>query len=50
MKCERCAFRHDCDGEGKELELCFEPSDEVMREDREAYEVDKADAKRKGEW
>ena len=50
MKCERCAFRHDCDGLGKELELCYEPSDEARREDREAYEVDKADAKRKGEW
>ena len=34
------------------LELCsdYDESDESRREDREAYEVDKADAKRKGEW
>lgn len=48
MKCERCAFRHDCDGEGKELELCFEPSDEAIREEIEAQAVDRGDAKRKG--
>ena len=35
-----------------DLELCsdYDESDESRREDREAYEVDKADAKRKGEW
>lgn len=31
------------------LSECVE-SDEAMREEREAYEVDKGDAKRKGEW
>ena len=35
-----------------DLEVCsdYDESDESRREDREAYEVDKADAKRKGEW
>ena len=35
-----------------DLELCsdYDEFDESRREDREAYEVDKADAKRKGEW
>ena len=38
----------DCD----DLEVCidYDESDEAIREEREAYEVDKADAKRKGEW
>lgn len=35
-----------------DLEVCsdYDESDEAIREEREAYEVDKADAKRKGEW
>lgn len=35
-----------------DIEVCsdYDESDESRREDREAYEVDKADAKRKGEW
>ena len=38
----------DCD----DLEVCsdYDESDEAIREEREAYEVDKGDAKRKGEW
>lgn len=48
MKCERCAFFAECDGKAKELELCFEPRDEVIREEIEAQAVDKGDAKRKG--
>lgn len=57
MKCERCAFWDDCRGSGKEIEACqdimedcYDPSDEAVREDSESYEIDKADAKRKGEW
>ena len=52
MKCERCAFFSECEGVGNELCVCgdYDESDESRREDREAYEVDKADAKRKGEW
>ena len=35
-----------------DLEVCsdYDESDEAIREEREAHEVDKADAKRKGEW
>lgn len=52
MICERCAFFSECEGFGKELLVCsdYEESDEAIREEREAYDVDKADAKRKGEW
>lgn len=52
MKCERCAFFEECEGVGNDLELCgdYDESDESRHEEREAYEVDKADAKRKGEW
>lgn len=57
MKCERCAFWDDCRGSGKEIEACqdimedcYDPCDSAIRDDHEAYEVDKADAKRKGEW
>ena len=52
MMCERCAFFSDCEGFGNDLEVCsdYDESDEAMREEREAYEVDKGDAKRKGEW
>ena len=50
MKCERCAFFSDCEGLGKEIRVCgdYDESDEARRDDREAYEVDKGDAKRKG--
>ena len=50
--CERCAFFAECEGLGKELHVCsdYDESDETGRDDREAYEIDKADAKRKGEW
>ena len=52
MKCERCAFFAECEGLGKELFVCsdYDESDEARSEEREAYDVDKADAKRKGEW
>ena len=52
MKCERCAFFAECEGLGNELHVCsdYDESDETRRDDREAYEVDNADAKRKGEW
>lgn len=52
MRCERCAFFSDCEGFGDDLEVCsdYDESDESRREEREAYEIDKADAKRKGEW
>ena len=35
-----------------DLEVCsdYDESDESRNEEREAYKVDKADAKRKGEW
>ena len=38
----------DCD----DLEVCsdYDETDEARREEREAHEIDKADAKRKGEW
>ena len=38
--------------DGDDLEVCsdYDESDEARREEREAYEVDKGDAKRKGEW
>ena len=47
MRCERCAFFSDCEGFGNDLEVCsdYDESDEAMREEREAYEVDKGDAK-----
>lgn len=50
MKCERCAFFAECEGLGKELRVCsdYDETDEARSEEREAYEVDKADAKRKG--
>ena len=54
MRCERCAFFHDCDRTAQglvictDIDECYEPSYEARREEREAYEVDKADAKRKG--
>lgn len=50
MKCERCAFFSDCEGLGKEIRVCrdYDDSDEARRDDREAYEVDKGDEKRKG--
>ena len=50
MKCERCAFFPECEGLGKELRVCsdYDETDDARREEREAYEIDKADAKRKG--
>ena len=48
MRCERCAFFAECEGLGTDIDECHEPSYEAIRDDREAYEVDKADAKRKG--
>ena len=50
MKCERCAFFAECEGLGKELHVCsdYDESDESRHEELEAYEVDKADARRKG--
>ena len=38
------------EGFGKDMHVCgdYAESDEARREAREAYEVDKADAKRKG--
>ena len=50
MKCELCAFFAECEGLGKELGVCrdYDESDEARREEREAFEVDKGDAKRKG--
>ena len=52
MKCERCAFFSECEGLGKELRVCshYDESDEARRDGREEYEIDKADAKRKGGW
>lgn len=52
MKCERCAFFEECEGVYKEVCVCgdYDESDESRNEEREAYEIDKADAKRKGEW
>ena len=50
MRCERCAFFAECEGLGKELGVCrdYDESDEARREEREAFEVDKGDEKRKG--
>ena len=50
MRCERCAFFSECEGLGKELGVCSDndESDEASRDDRDAFEVDKGDAKRKG--
>ena len=50
MMCEGCAFLEECEGHGKEIRVCgdYDESDEARRDDREAYEVDKGDAKRKG--
>ena len=50
MRCERCAFFAECEGFGNDLEVCsdYDESDEARREEREAFEVDKGDAKRKG--
>lgn len=57
MKCEKCSFYDECAGHAAEIEACqdlmdecYDPSETTIREDREAYEVDKGDAKRKGEW
>ena len=52
MKCKRCAFFAECEGLGKELRVCrdYDETDDTIREEREAHEIDKADAKRKGEW
>ena len=49
MKCERCSCFAECEGLGRELCVCsdYDESDEARRDDREAYEIDKADAKRK---
>lgn len=50
MRCESCEFFAECEGLGKELCVCsdYDETDEARREEREAYEVDKADARRKG--
>lgn len=50
MRCERCSFFSDCEGLGKDLEVCsdYDESDESRREEREAHEVEKGDEKRKG--
>lgn len=50
MKCERCAFFAECEGLGMELLVCsdYDETDESRRYDREAHEIDRADAKRKG--
>ena len=50
MKCELCAFFAECEGLGRELRVCrdYDETDEARRYDPEAYDVDKADAKRKG--
>lgn len=52
MKCERCAFFAECEGFGRDLHICrdYDEGEEARRDDREAYEIDKGDAKRKGEW
>ena len=52
MKCERCAFFAECEGLGKEIRVCsdYDETDDASREEREAYEIDKADAKRNGGW
>ena len=34
----------------KLADVRYDETDEARSEEREAYEVDKADAKRKGEW
>ena len=52
MNCEKCVFFNDCSMQDECVDDCkdFEMTEEATRDDREAYEVDKADAKRKGEW
>ena len=50
MRCESCEFFPECEGFGMDMHVCedYDESDEARREAREAYEVDKADARRKG--
>ena len=50
MKCEHCSFFPECEGFGKDLHVCsdYDETDESRIEAREAHEIDRADAKRKG--
>lgn len=52
MNCEKCVFFNDCSMQDECDDNCkdFEMTEEAKREEREFYEVEKADAKRKGEW
>lgn len=52
VNCEKCVFFNDCSMQDECVDDCkdFEMTEEAMREEREFYEVEKADAKRKGEW
>ena len=49
MKCGRCGFFAECGESGRDPDVCDDyDTDGDRREEREAHEVDKADAKRKG--
>lgn len=50
MKCGRCGFFAECEESGRDPDVCddYDETDMDRREEREAHEVDKADAKRKG--
>ena len=50
MKCGRCGFFAECGESGRDPDVCddYDETDVAMREEREAHEIDKADAKRKG--
>ena len=49
-RCESGEFFPECEGFGKDLHVCsdYDETDESRREAREAHEIDRADAKRKG--